>query len=148
MDDFDHRHQDRIRAHAHRIWEEEGRPHGRDAEHWRMARELVAIEENQKLATKPVNAERIGPEGEPIEEAKLEENLGEFPTLTDQGEQEAPHRRSEDGAKEGRSEDGAGEGRSEQESPRPVNEGQAAPGAAPLDAAKRRTSSRTRKKGA
>ncbi|MBV9704011.1 MAG: DUF2934 domain-containing protein, partial [Methylobacteriaceae bacterium] len=26
--------EDRIRARAHQIWEEEGRPEGRDREHW------------------------------------------------------------------------------------------------------------------
>ena len=29
--------ENRIRRRAHEIWEREGRPHGRDAEHWRQA---------------------------------------------------------------------------------------------------------------
>ena len=36
----------RIRARAYRIWEEEGRPEGRAEVHWDMARELIAIEDN------------------------------------------------------------------------------------------------------
>ena len=32
-----------------RLWEEEGRPEGRDEVHWEMARELVAIEDDQRL---------------------------------------------------------------------------------------------------
>jgi len=31
----------RIRAQAHRLWEEEGRPEGRAEEHWHAARRLV-----------------------------------------------------------------------------------------------------------
>ena len=32
----------RIRERAHQIWEEEGRPHGRDREHWEQAsREIL-----------------------------------------------------------------------------------------------------------
>ena len=60
--------------------------------HWDKARELVAIEENQKLATKPVpRAEERS--GEPVEPIEAVENAGEFPTLTDQGEESAPKRR-------------------------------------------------------
>jgi hypothetical protein len=108
MDDFETKNQDRIREVAHRIWREEGCPHGRDEAHWHMARQLVAIELNQKLATKPVDAEKLGPEGEPIEEARIQENLGEFPTLTDQGEQQVPHR-IESEASPSRSASGGGE---------------------------------------
>ncbi len=36
--------EERIRAIAYAIWEEEGRPDGRAAEHWRVACELVAAE--------------------------------------------------------------------------------------------------------
>jgi hypothetical protein len=35
--------ENRIKRRAHEIWEREGRPHGRDAEHWRQAeREIDA----------------------------------------------------------------------------------------------------------
>ena len=85
----------RVRAHAKRIWLEEGKPKGREKQHLEMARHLVAIEDNQKFATEPnpiVVPPRLGPNGEPIEEAEIMQNLGEFPTLTDQGEQEIPHK--------------------------------------------------------
>src|SRR5262245_34733597 len=88
MHDFD----ERVRQHAYRLWVEEGCPEGRSDVHWDRARELVAIEENQKLATKPVP--RDATSGEPVEPIEAVENAGEFPTLTDQGEEQpAPKRR-------------------------------------------------------
>ena len=36
---MDQDHQDRIRQRAHEIWESEGRPEGRDADHWSRAEE-------------------------------------------------------------------------------------------------------------
>ena len=36
--------EDRIRRLAHEIWEREGHPHGRDAEHWRLATEAYEAE--------------------------------------------------------------------------------------------------------
>jgi hypothetical protein len=44
----------RVRKRAYRLWQQDGCPEGRPAAHWEMARELAAIEDNQKLATKPV----------------------------------------------------------------------------------------------
>lgn len=82
--------EERVRQWAYKLWQEEGCPEGREAVHWDKARELVAIEDNQRSTMIPVK-ER-GPEGEPIEEAKIQKNYGEFPTLTDQGEGEEPHR--------------------------------------------------------
>ena len=38
---------DRIAHKAHELWEAEGRPHGRDQDHWDQAREMVAIEDSQ-----------------------------------------------------------------------------------------------------
>lgn len=84
--------QERIRQWAYRLWQEEGRPEGRELVHWEKARELVAIEDNQSLALKPIESPHLGPEGEPVEEAKLQTNLGEFPTLTDQDEGQPPQR--------------------------------------------------------
>lgn len=74
---------DRIRERAYRIWIEEGRPPGRSDEHWQMARQLIAIEQSDGDELKP---NPLGQE-QPVEEARLQENLGEFPTLTDQGEE-------------------------------------------------------------
>ncbi|MTD98866.1 DUF2934 domain-containing protein [Paracoccus sp. YIM 132242] len=36
---MDQDHQERIRQRAHEIWESEGRPEGRDADHWTRAEE-------------------------------------------------------------------------------------------------------------
>jgi hypothetical protein len=79
---------ERIRLRAYRLWEQEGRPEGRSDVHWDQASELVAIEDNQRLTTRPAPAsESLGPTGEPVEPIQAVENLGEFPTLTDQGEE-------------------------------------------------------------
>jgi hypothetical protein len=51
-----HEDEDRIRARAHHIWEREGKPEGRAEAHWDMAREEIAIEENQSLALLPNTA--------------------------------------------------------------------------------------------
>ncbi len=80
----------RIREKAYQIWIDEGRPEERADAHWDMATELVAIEENQLLTLKPVqNHSSISPSGEPVEPLLAVENAGEFPTLTDQGEETA-----------------------------------------------------------
>ncbi|MCW6506843.1 DUF2934 domain-containing protein [Lichenifustis flavocetrariae] len=74
---------DRISKKAHELWEAEGRPHGRDQDHWDQAREIIAIEDSQKdtLLPRDTGAE------EPIEEAEEAlRNLADFPNLTDQGE--------------------------------------------------------------
>jgi hypothetical protein len=79
---------ERIRVRAYHLWEQEGRPEGRADAHWDQATELVAIEDNQRLATKPVaETANLGPTGEPVEPLGPARNLGEFPTLTDQGEE-------------------------------------------------------------
>lgn len=88
----------RIDERARHLWEEAGRPEGREHEYRQRARQLIAIEDNPHGASEPVP---VGPEkdeargrAEPLEAV---ENQGEFPTLTDQGEEEtAPHRRGED----------------------------------------------------
>lgn len=77
--------EDRIRARAYQLWEEEGRPEGRAEQHWFTARESLAVEENQESTYLPIDTDT---EHEPIE---VGENAGEFPTLTDQGEQQIPH---------------------------------------------------------
>jgi hypothetical protein len=85
--------QDRIRARAHQIWEREGKPEGRHAEHWEMAREEIAIEDNQNLATEP-NPVADGKyyadgteDAEPITAA--EEGMADMPGPSNQGEREA-----------------------------------------------------------
>ncbi|WP_309668157.1 hypothetical protein [Tabrizicola sp.] len=73
----------RIITRADRLWQAAGRPEGARDSFTEAARELIAIEENPDSGTldpedtaKPV-----------IEEASIMRNLGEFPTLTDQGEE-------------------------------------------------------------
>src|SRR4051812_33977246 len=81
----------RIRARAHQIWEEEGRPEGRAQEHWDKARELIAVEDNQGLATRPnpvVGGGELATGTEPVEPLLAVENQGEFPNLADQGEEQ------------------------------------------------------------
>jgi hypothetical protein len=45
---------ERIRQRAHAIWEREGRPHGRDQEHWDRAEKEVVAED--AAAEKPAKA--------------------------------------------------------------------------------------------
>lgn len=72
----------RVKARAVRLWSAAGTPGGGHARFMDQARELVAIEEvdlptlDIEDATKPV-----------IEEASIQSNLGEFPTLRDQGDE-------------------------------------------------------------
>ncbi|MFN3891687.1 MAG: DUF2934 domain-containing protein [Beijerinckiaceae bacterium] len=82
-------HEERVRERAYRLWLEEGRPDGRADDHWDKACELVAIEESYKdtLKPNPTEAYEHSPAGEPVEPIEAVRNLGEFPTLTDQGEE-------------------------------------------------------------
>jgi hypothetical protein len=41
----------RIRERAYRLWEEEGRPEGREHEHWTRASDLIHAEERDRVAT-------------------------------------------------------------------------------------------------
>lgn len=82
-EDFDAWEQ-RIRDRAELLWIEDGSPDGRRDRFTEEARELLAIEEN------PTSG-HLDPEDEAeplIEEASLMRNLGEFPTLVDQGEEQ------------------------------------------------------------
>lgn len=81
--------EERIRHRAYKLWEDEGRPEGRENAHWDEARILIAIEDDRS-SLKPIQADRP-------EEAELQKNLGEFPSaLTDQGdEQQTPSRQNE-----------------------------------------------------
>jgi hypothetical protein len=98
MDDFEKR----VRERAYKLWQEEGCPEGRADVHWDKARELVAIEENIDITLKLIpRPDDLGPYGEPIEPIEPARNVGETPTLVDQGEEETiPHRRIDQFAKE------------------------------------------------
>ena len=68
----------RIRDRAFQIWLDEGKPHGRDKEHWELAK--FAIAQQDGLASTLVPPD--GPQAEPETVA----NQAECPTLVDQGE--------------------------------------------------------------
>ena len=82
-------HERRIKARARRMWREAGSPKGREDEYMERARELQAITDHPGagLLPNPMVA-HPHPEGseEPVEEAELLENLGEFPGRSDQGD--------------------------------------------------------------
>jgi hypothetical protein len=83
----------RIRARADNLWREAGKPDGGSKAYLAAARELIALEEVPLPGLDPEEA------AEPVvEEASIQANLGEFPTLTDQGdEQTYPHTQDDDG---------------------------------------------------
>jgi len=78
----------RIRERAHRMWLDEGQPDGKAEAHWELARMAIALEDAKPQMQKPVTNET----SEPIDAWV---NQGEFPTLTDQGEQHAPGERAD-----------------------------------------------------
>ncbi len=78
-------HLQRIRERAYHLWESEGRPEGQADEYWERARELDALEFNSPTLITP-GVERAL-DGAVVDEASLQENLGEFPgRFTDQGD--------------------------------------------------------------
>lgn len=87
----DPKREQRIRERAYHLWEQEGRPHGRDVEYWERARELVGMEESRGAGQlpNPMTHPPVSGLPEGVEEAEIQENLGEFPDrFTDQGEAE------------------------------------------------------------
>jgi hypothetical protein len=78
----------RVRERAYHLWEADGKPHGRDVEYWERARELVGMEESAGSGLLP--NPQSHPESvreSPVEEAEIQQNLGEFPDrFTDQGD--------------------------------------------------------------
>ena len=89
----------RVRERAYLLWEADGMPHGHDVEYWERARELIGMEESAGSGLLPnPSTTPDSPRETGIEEAELQENLGEFPgRLADQGEvatTPAPKRKS------------------------------------------------------
>jgi len=78
----------RIRKRAYHLWEADGRPHGHDHEFWERAEFLIGIEESAGAGLLPNPQTSSGAVASPpIEDAKIQENYGEFPDrFTDQGE--------------------------------------------------------------
>ncbi len=73
----------RVRDRAQLLWDEAGRPEGGTARFLAAARAIVALEEVPPPTRDPAEAARPV-----IEDAAIQRNLGEFPTLTDQGEEQ------------------------------------------------------------
>jgi hypothetical protein len=82
----------RIRERAYHLWEADGCPHGRADEYWERASELVGMEASPHAGELPNPATQPGADPNrtaPVDEAFLQENLGEFPGhFTDQGERQ------------------------------------------------------------
>lgn len=78
----------RIRKRALQLWQQDGRPPGTEEEYLERARELNGIEEHPDAGKLPNPlAEGKDPSAPVVEEAALQENLGEFPSrFTDQGD--------------------------------------------------------------
>jgi hypothetical protein len=86
----------RIRKRAYHLWEADGEPHGRDQEFWERAEFLIGIEDSAGAGQLPNPQTSPDVVASPtIEEAEIQENYGEFPSLlTDQGERrQAPKAR-------------------------------------------------------
>jgi hypothetical protein len=85
------KHDKLVRQRAERMWREEGCPVGRMDEYLERARELQAIVDNPGAGQLPnpmtAHHGEIEPR-QPVEEADIMENLGEFPSLVgdDQGD--------------------------------------------------------------
>ena len=80
---------ERIKQRAFALWEADGGPHGRDLEYWERASELVGMEESagagQLAVPSPDDPSVMA--GQAVEEASIQQNLGEFPERSsDQGE--------------------------------------------------------------
>jgi len=89
MSRAERKHDAEIRKRARRMWLEAGSPKGREDEYVERARELQAFVEHPAAALLPnpmVAHPDPGAIEEPVEEAELLENLGEFPGRTDQGD--------------------------------------------------------------
>jgi hypothetical protein len=89
MVDTNGKHDKQIRLLGRRMWREAGRPKGREAEYVELARELQAFKDHPRAALLPnpmVAHPQPSKTEEPVEEAELLENLGEFPGRTDQGD--------------------------------------------------------------
>ena len=89
MADTNSEHDRRIRMRAKRMWREAGSPQGREDEYLERARELQAFVDHPDAGLLPnpmVAHPHPSATEEPVEEAELLENLGEFPGRTDQGD--------------------------------------------------------------
>ncbi len=90
LDDSDGKRNALIEKRAYHLWEADGRPHGQHDEFWERASELVRMEEAAGFGQLPNPASLPGADPsqvQPVEEAFIQDNLGEFPDRSlDQGE--------------------------------------------------------------
>jgi hypothetical protein len=77
----------RIRERAYALWQSEGEVHGRELDYWERARELVGMQESAGAGqVAPPDPDDPLP-GVVVDEASIQENLGEFPDRSsDQGD--------------------------------------------------------------
>jgi hypothetical protein len=83
--------EERIRVRAYHLWLADGCPPGREQDYWERAKELQAIVDNPSAGQRPnpmaQHHGEVPPTEEPVEEAEIQENYGEFPErFTDQGD--------------------------------------------------------------
>ena len=94
LDPPDEAMQQRIRERAYHLWEADGRPDNTAEEYWTRAETLTRMEEAPHAGELPNPATQPGADPNRttvIEEASLQENLGEFPDrFADQGERQPP----------------------------------------------------------
>ena len=86
---FDLASEERVRVRAYHLWETEGQPTGRAVEFWERSAELVGMEDSGLTGQieNPIAAGIDPTAPTNVEEAELQQNLGEFPDrLADQGE--------------------------------------------------------------
>ncbi|MCQ8781467.1 DUF2934 domain-containing protein [Mangrovibrevibacter kandeliae] len=72
----------RIRQKAYELWEAEGRPEGRQEEHWAEAKEIVALRDSFDTTLRPLD-QTID---EPDEPEFIAEEQGDMPGLDDNGD--------------------------------------------------------------
>lgn len=87
----------RVTDKAAALWEQADRPEGGPERFRDAARELLAIAENPDATTRSPDSTA----GAGVEPLLAVENQGEFPTLTDQGEEQAYPRRRDPAAQDG-----------------------------------------------
>lgn len=78
----------RTRLRAYHLWQADGEPHGADLEYWERAAVMVRMEDSAGAAQlNPRELSQTDSTGRIIEEASIQDNLGEFPDrLSDQGD--------------------------------------------------------------
>jgi hypothetical protein len=97
LEPYDEATAQRIRERAYHLWEADGCPENRAEEYWERAETLTRMEEAPHAGELPNPATLPGADPnrtEIVDEAALQENLGEFPDrFSDQGDRQPTPRR-------------------------------------------------------